>query len=61
MKEKKGLHKVLLGVSIGTVILGIILAVMGNMLGIWIALVSAYGVYSSHKKLGEKPAAKDKQ
>lgn len=61
MKEKKGLHKVLLGVSIGTVVLGVALAIMGNMMGIWIALVSAYGVYSSYKKLSEKPAVKDKQ
>ena len=53
MSESKRilLRKVECGASIVAIIMGIILVVGGNMLGVWIVGFACYGLYSSIRRL----------
>jgi hypothetical protein len=60
-------HRVFMGLGVCAVIMGILLAVFGNMLGVWIALAGGYGIYSSYKSIKkianerERPQPRDKE
>ena len=49
--KKRLLGKIGFGISLVTIVAGIIISVMGNMLGVWIAGFATYGAYSSYKRL----------
>jgi len=53
--KKKVLDWVFFGISIAAIVVGIIMIIGGNMIGVWLIAISAYAAYSSYnpEKVGK--------
>lgn len=58
---KKALYRVGLGLNIALLLAGGTMLILGHWLGIWMIVVSIFGIVASLSKLKEKPVVKDKQ